>query len=234
MEVNILKLIDGAKRAEGLTVIIDVFRAFSTACYVFANGAERIFPVGEIKKAYALKKQFPEFILLGERDGKKLPKCDYGNSPAEIEEVDFEEKNVIHTTSAGTQGIVNATGAEEIITGSFVNLEAVVNYIKKSAPEIVSLVGMGEGGKIPAAEDDICARYIKNRLENKTTENFISIKSRLREGNGSKFFDENKKWFKKRDFTLCMKLNEFNFVLKTDSYKLKNNEEIISLKKVII
>ena len=42
MNIKILKLIEGAKKAEGLTVIIDVFRAFTVACYAFNNGARII------------------------------------------------------------------------------------------------------------------------------------------------------------------------------------------------
>lgn len=38
MEIRILELIEGAKKAEGLTVIIDVFRAFSLECYLYARG----------------------------------------------------------------------------------------------------------------------------------------------------------------------------------------------------
>jgi 2-phosphosulfolactate phosphatase len=34
-----LRLLDGAKTARGLTVVIDVFRAFSTAAYAFDRGA---------------------------------------------------------------------------------------------------------------------------------------------------------------------------------------------------
>ena len=34
IKIKILHLIDGAKQAEGLTVIIDVFRAFSLECYL--------------------------------------------------------------------------------------------------------------------------------------------------------------------------------------------------------
>lgn len=37
-EVKILRLIEGAKMAEGLTVIIDVFRAFSLECYLYDMG----------------------------------------------------------------------------------------------------------------------------------------------------------------------------------------------------
>ena len=36
MEIRILELIEGAKKAEGVTVIIDVFRAFSLECYLYA------------------------------------------------------------------------------------------------------------------------------------------------------------------------------------------------------
>ncbi len=49
MEIKILHLINGAKQAKGLAVIIDVFRAFSTACYVFGNGAKKIIPIGDIE-----------------------------------------------------------------------------------------------------------------------------------------------------------------------------------------
>lgn len=41
MEVNILELVEGARRARGLTVVIDVFRAFTLECYLFAQGADR-------------------------------------------------------------------------------------------------------------------------------------------------------------------------------------------------
>ena len=54
-EVKILHLIEGAKMAEGLTVIIDVFRAFSVEAYLFAHGADKIFPVADIELAYRYK-----------------------------------------------------------------------------------------------------------------------------------------------------------------------------------
>ena len=67
MKIQILELIEGAKRAEGLTVIIDVFRAFTTECYAFDRGAALCYPVGELEDAFALKREDPARILLGER-----------------------------------------------------------------------------------------------------------------------------------------------------------------------
>ncbi len=74
----------------------------------------------------------------------------------------------MHTTSSGTQGIVNATNADEIITGSFVNAAAIVRYISKKQPKIVSLVCMGYACEYPTDEDTLCAEYIKNELEGST------------------------------------------------------------------
>ena len=71
MDIRILELIEGAKLAEGLTVVIDVFRAFSLECYLFARGAKEILPVGDINEAFALKREDENRVLIGERHGKK-------------------------------------------------------------------------------------------------------------------------------------------------------------------
>ena len=54
-KINILHLIEGAKQAEGLTVIIDVFRAFSLECYLYEMGVKEIRPVGTIEEAFVLR-----------------------------------------------------------------------------------------------------------------------------------------------------------------------------------
>ncbi len=64
------------------------------------------------------------------------------NLHEELEEL-LIVKRIIHTTSAGTQGITNASHADEIITGSLVNAKAIAAYIKQKNPEEVSLVCMG-------------------------------------------------------------------------------------------
>lgn len=161
MNIDILQLVKGATQAQGLTVIIDVFRAFSTACCVVRNGARAIIPVGDTDIAYKLKEENSDYILMGERGGKMLPGFDYGNSPAEIQTVDFSDKIVILTTSSGTQGFANARKADELITGSFVNVEAVVTYIQKRTLQKVSLVCMDTLAVKPNDEDYLCAKYMQ-------------------------------------------------------------------------
>jgi 2-phosphosulfolactate phosphatase len=217
MDIRILQLIDGARQAKGLAVIIDVFRAFSIACYVFGNGARRIIPVDDLARAYQLKKQHPSFLLMGERNGIKQPGFDYGNSPTEIEHVDFNDQTVIHTTSAGTQGIANAQHAEEIITGSFCNAGAIIGYIRSRGFKQVSLVCMGQAARESSDEDTLCAQLIKDSLEGKTPD-FQGIRTYLSGYHTArKFFNPEIAWAPERDFDLCLDLNRFDFVLKVGS-----------------
>ena len=84
MEIAILQLLEGARQARGAAVIIDVFRAYSVECYGFAQGLRRIYPVGDLEEARRLKAARPEYLLCGEREGRKQPGCDFGNSPSRI------------------------------------------------------------------------------------------------------------------------------------------------------
>lgn len=225
MNIEMTQLIDGAKKAKGLTVIIDVFRAFTVACYAKNNGAKHIIPIGDIRTAYSLKKNNPDYILVGERGGVKQEGFDFGNSPYDIEKVDFTGKTIVHTTSAGTQGIIGAINADEIITGSFVNAKAIVRYIKAKNPDHVTLVAMGNNGDSFAQEDYLCAQYIEALLKGEEVDE-ESIKETLRREDGSKFFDPNMNHiFPMGDFDLCMAFNKFDFVLKVELY----NEGLVEL-----
>ena len=98
------------------------------------NGASEIIPVGDVELAYQLKEENSDCVLMGERKGKIQPGFDYGNSPTEIEAIDFSGKTIIQTTSAGTQGFANAKEADELISGSFVNAGAIVHILKRRHP----------------------------------------------------------------------------------------------------
>ena len=218
MKVEILHLIEGAKKANGVAVIIDVFRAFSTACYVFMNGADKIIPIGDIELAYSLKEQNPDYVLIGERGGIIQPGFEYGNSPTLIQNVDFTDKTIVQTTSAGTQGIVNAKGADEIISGSFVNADAIISYLQWKQPNNVSLVAMGKAGLKITEEDVACAEFIRDRLLGKKTE-FTSIVNKLRHAESAqKFFNPDLDWAPEDDFKYCMNLSAFPYVLRVEPF----------------
>jgi len=215
MNIKILHLIEGAKNATGCTVVIDVFRAFSVEAYLANNGAKKIIPVGDKSLAYCYKEKDNSIILIGERNGVKLPNFDYGNSPSQIENIDFSDKIIVHTTSAGTQGIANAKNAEEILSGSLVNASAIAKYIKNKNFENVSLVCMGLNATEQTQEDNLCARYIKDLLENNDTSYLNDEIENLKYTSGAKFFDKSKEEvFPNKDFFLSTDTNKFNFVLR--------------------
>lgn len=216
MRINVLQLIPGAAAAEGVAVIIDVFRAFTVEAYIMNNGAKRLFAAGEKELAYKAKKEDGGVILIGERKGVMLPGFDYGNSPSGIENADFSGKTVVHTTSAGTQGIANAVNADLILTGALVNARATAEYIKRLNPQTVSLVCMGLEAKRPTEEDDLCAFYIKALLEGKRPD-LTSAVERLSRTSGAKFFDPAKSCvFPRKDFFLCTKPDVFGFALSAE------------------
>jgi 2-phosphosulfolactate phosphatase len=212
--IEILDFEAGARAARGVAVIIDVFRAFSVACYAFANGAHRIIPVGDIDEARQLKRAHPEFVTLGERHARKLEGFDFGNSPTHIEHQDFSGRTLVHTTHAGTQGLVNATQAEVILTGSLVNAAAICRYISRLAPAEVSLVRMGQDARERCDEDDLCALLLATRLRGEPFD-ATTVRTRLRDApSAHKFFDPEATWAPERDFELCTDVDRFDFVLR--------------------
>jgi len=218
MRIDTLHLLEGAKRAKGLAVIIDVFRAFTVACYVIENGAEKIIAVKDVETAFRLKDENPGYILIGERHEAIVPGFDFGNQPSRIAPVDFTGKTVVLTTSAGTLGISHAAeNTNEIITGSFVNAGAIIRYIREKNPEVVSLVCMGYSAKYQVEEDTLCAEYIKNALEDRDS-NFEKMVAVIRKTSGRRFFDSaTVEHSPPEDFCLCMQRDVFDFVLKVES-----------------
>ena len=215
MKIKKSDFISGATQAEGIVVIIDVFRAFSVACYCFQKGAERIYPVGEIAEAVSLSRDIPGSILIGERYGKKLDGFDFGNSPTEIAAADLESKIVIHTTHAGTQGLVNALLADELLTGAFVNASATAKYIRDRSPQLVTLVRMGFNAEISSDEDNACADYLESLLTNKNFDSH-AVKHKLAKSPcAERFFDPAKPWNPVSDFDLCLDIDLFDFAIRS-------------------
>lgn len=228
MEVKILEFVEGARKAAGVTVIIDVFRAFSVACYAFDGGALKLIATETPSRAFSLKKIYKNSLLIGERDEKKIEGFDLGNSPTEIIKTDVEGKVIIQTTTSGTKGLTNARNADIIITGSLVNLSAIIQYIKTLKPEHVSLVAMGYRTTQSAEEDILCAELILAGLNNKLDISDKKIAG-LQYSSGKRFFDlMNIDFSPPSDFFLCTMVDRFNFVLRAVQ-RIDGNVELIRI-----
>jgi 2-phosphosulfolactate phosphatase len=210
-----------------LIVVIDVLRAFTTACYAMNNNPKNYIVIRDLKLAYKLKKENPEYVLIGEREGFKLPGFDYGNSPVEIKNVDFSTKTIIQTTTLGTKGIDNALKyTDDVITGSFANAKAIISYIRNENPENVYL--FPTNGLENENEDLMFAKYIKGYFESKPL-NVNSIRDNLMiKRSGIEYLTDPRTEYSKNDFFLSFEPDKFNFILKAYFGK----DGLIRLKKV--
>lgn len=121
-----------------IVVIIDVFRATSTIATALYNGAQKVVPVANVDECIAIGKKL-KAVTAGERDGKVIEGLQYGNSPSEYTREFIESKTLVLTTTNGTRLLHLALeeGASEIITGSFPNLSAVCDHLKKLHKNII-------------------------------------------------------------------------------------------------
>ncbi len=108
----------------GPVVVIDVLRAFTSAAYAFANGANQITLVGTVDDALALKRLHPDWILMGENGGHRIPGFDLSNSPVEVSQTDLAGACLIQRTTAGTQGVLACTGASRVFASGLVTASA--------------------------------------------------------------------------------------------------------------
>lgn len=216
MRVEVVDRVAGALAAQGVAVVIDVFRAFSVAAYAFSRDVATVIPIADVEDARELKRQHPDWLLIGERHARPLPGFDCGNSPSDLEKLDIAGRTIIHTTHSGTQGLTAVPGSIETLTGALVNAGAIVRYLQARQPEVVTIVRMGHEARENCEEDDECAELLRSRLMGQPVP-VDGIRERLRQApSARKFFDPACDWAPERDFELCTRVDEFDFVLKLD------------------
>jgi 2-phosphosulfolactate phosphatase len=216
LQVQVVDHVAGAQGAGGIAVVIDVFRAFSVAAYAFSRGAATVIPVAQVDYARELKRQHPDWLLIGERHARPLPGFDCGNSPSDLEKLEVAGRTIIHTTHAGTQGLTAVPASVEALTGALVNAGAIVRYLQARQPEVVTIVRMGHEARENSDEDDLCAELLRSRLGGEPMP-VDGIRERLRQASSAvKFFDPACDWAPERDFEMCTRVDEFDFVLQLD------------------
>lgn len=123
---------------ETVVVVIDVFRATSTIAAALYNGAEAVVPVDTVPKAIQIAQDI-NGIAAGERDGKIADGLQHGNSPLEYHRDFIGGRKLVLTTTNGTKLLHMALqgGAKKIITGSFGNLSAVCEFLRKEKKPVL-------------------------------------------------------------------------------------------------
>ncbi len=214
MEIRIGSLLRGAQEATGTTIIIDVFRAFTTAAVAFSRGADRIVLVAEVTEALDLRERGVGDLCIGEVAGVRPDGFDHGNSPHEMSTADVEGKTLIQSTRAGTVGMAAATNADEIYAGSFAIASATVEAVKRRNPEVVSIVAMGAAGLNRADEDEQCALFLRNLLQGRAPEH-DAVKSLVLAGDeAQKYSDPAQPHFHAEDRDRALDIDSYPFAIR--------------------
>jgi 2-phosphosulfolactate phosphatase len=149
-------------------VIIDVLRATTTILTALVNGAKEVIPAENPTTAARISKgRGKNALLCGERGGKKVEGFDLGNSPFEYQESKIKDKTLVFSTTNGSVTIVKSRFAKNSVLASFLNISAIVEYIKQLNEDIILICS----GKINnfCLEDYVCAGMILRMLiKNKT------------------------------------------------------------------
>ena len=140
----------------GITVVIDVIRAFTTAHEAFRGGARRIHLVSTAEQALALKTAHPEWLLAGEIEALPIPGFDFGNSPWEIRHADVNGRDLVQRTTNGVIATLAARDSAAVLVGSLLNARATARWILGQPAAPILLVASHPDGE----EDVACAQWL--------------------------------------------------------------------------
>ncbi len=147
---------------DAVVVIIDIFRATSTITAALDNGAKEIIPVSSVADCIAIGEKTPNSITAGERDGKVAEGLQHGNSPLEYPKEFIAGKTIVLTTTNGTRLLHMVQGAHQIVIGSFLNLDAVCNYLLASGKNV--LLACASWKDRVNLEDSLFAGAVVNKI----------------------------------------------------------------------
>lgn len=111
-----------------VVVVVDILRATSCMTTAIAHGVKSITPVATLEECKKL--QAEGYIAAAERDGKMAQGFDLGNSPFSYMSAQLKGRQIALTTTNGTVAITRSRHAHQVIVGSFLNLSAVIDYLK--------------------------------------------------------------------------------------------------------
>jgi 2-phosphosulfolactate phosphatase len=147
--------IDGARRARGTVVVIDVLRSFTVSAYALNGGARECRLVRTVTEARALAERTPDAVICAEEDALPVAGIPISNSPTAIRATDLRGKTLIQRSTAGTQVAAEVT-SDDIFAASLVVARATVQACLLRAPGDLTLIASADH-----PEDHACARYME-------------------------------------------------------------------------
>ena len=157
LAVNIIHAtgVEGARRAKGIVVVIDVLRSFTVSAYALAGGACECRLVRTIAEARDLAARTPGAVICAEEDALPVAGIPFSNSPTAIRDADLRDLVLVQRSTAGTQAVA-AVESSPMFAASLVVARATAKACVSTNIETLTLVASADH-----PEDHACARYIE-------------------------------------------------------------------------
>ncbi len=219
--------LESSARAMGTVIVVDVLRAFTTSAFAFDRGALEILLVASVDEACALRKKYPELLLMGEVNGYPVEGFDLPNSPSMIRRQDLRGRRLVLRTTAGTQGVVRAAGASALYVASLCVASATARAVARDAPDTITFVNSGVRAGGGGEEDVACSDFIASIIEGNPM-NRALLEIRVRKSKAaSKFSAPDGGDFARADLELALDIDRFDFAM-----SVTREDEWLVLRKV--
>jgi 2-phosphosulfolactate phosphatase len=205
MDIHIVEGIEGARRAAGVVVVIDVMRAFTTAAYAFEAGLSEIELVSTPEEAFGVSG-----FRMGEVGGRLIPGFDHNNSPSRLVGEHLSGRGVLRTGS-GTQCVTAAVRASEVWLGSLVVATATARALTDR--DAVTLVASGSPRE--GEEDLACADCLASLLRGQPFRR-DAIVSAVRASRAAARHLSDDSDFPAADVDCAVAIDAFDFAMKAD------------------
>ncbi|MEZ5046610.1 MAG: 2-phosphosulfolactate phosphatase [Chitinophagaceae bacterium] len=212
-----------------IVIIIDVFRATSTIATALHQGAKAVIPVASVEECIALGNEIPNSITAGERNGMVVEGLQHGNSPLSYPNSFIQDKTLILTTTNGTRLLHQCLAADEILTGSFLNLDAICSYIVSQKKDV--LLACASWKDRYNLEDSLFAGAVYEQVQQHFAMNCDSTRAALHLYKAAKtnlyaFIQDSSHFIRlskhglEYDMEYCCMLNKHNVVVKLNGREL--------------
>lgn len=185
-----------------VAVVIDVLRAFSTACVAFERNAKGIVLVPDVDEAFRVGRLNPDYLLIGETDGYPIEGFDFGNSPTELSLANVDGRILVHKTTAGVPATLGALDRDRVFVTGLMTAQATSTHAE----------GLGSVEYIPSDpfgdEDVACVEYMRGEIT------FERARQRVvASAAAQKFLRNDEPAFPRSDFDICLRPAAERFVM---------------------
>lgn len=148
-----------------VVAVVDIFRATTTMCAAFNNGAAAIIPVADIASAKRYKAM--GFPVGAERNARRQDFADFGNSPFEYTPEKVSGREIVFTTTNGTRAMEVARDCGQLLIGAFSNIDALAEVCVESGAERVVVLCAGWNNCV-SMEDTLFGGAFVGKLSERT------------------------------------------------------------------